>query len=169
MKKKNILTMAVLVFLIWQSALLAQNIKTVFGTVGKENIIGKQLVICELGSQACMFLDVDPNLHISIDGKTYKPQDLQVGWYVKAQVEKRKNGDKVITGLEIDPNKTVICFSELSKAQGVAVEKLLARTKGIKKVTLYLKSKQVYLEYDPSIISYPQIEKVITGNGYKIE
>ena len=151
------------------SSLVAAKNEIITGTVGKEHMVGDKLVICELGTQACMFLDVDPNLQIKIDGKEYKPRDLQVGWYVQATVEYKKDSQGVIKRLMVDPRKTVICFTELNDKQNDNLQKQLKKVKGIQKVEMYLKSKQAYIEYDPQIISYQKIEKIIVDAGYKIE
>lgn len=149
--------------------LLAQESKLITGTIGKEHMVGDKLVICELGTQACMFLDVDPALKIEVDGKTVKTEDLQVGWYVQAKVETRNNLNQVITGLTVDPRKTIFCFTSLNAQNAKALKKQLQNTKGIGLVKSYLKFRQVYIEYDPRTISYPDIENLIVRAGYKIE
>jgi hypothetical protein len=168
MKTKFLYTFAALILFAF-SSLLAQESKLITGTIGKEHMVGKKLVICELGTQACMFLDIDPDLEIKVEGKKYKPEELQVGWYAQAEVETRENINQVITDLTVDPRKTIICFSNLDDKQSKALEKHLQGTKGIGLVKTYLKSRQVYIEYDPKTISYPDIENLIVRAGYKIE
>jgi len=169
MMKTTFLNTFAAIILIAFSSLMAQESKLITGTIGKEHMVGKKLVICELGTQACMFLDIDPNLETMINGKTYKPQELQVGWYLQAEVSKDQKADQLISRLDVDPNKTIVCFTELNEHQNKALEKQLREIKGIKRVKTYLKSRQVYIEYDQKTISYPEIENQITGLGYKIE
>jgi hypothetical protein len=149
--------------------LMGKENKSITGTVGKEHMVGKQLVICELGTQACMFLDIDPDLQIKVDGKTYEPQELQVGWYIQAEVEIKHNLAQVITRLTVDTNKTIICFSSLNEQQTKTLQNILQKTNGIKLVKTYLESKQLYIEYNPKTISYPEIENRIVREGFNIE
>ncbi|HGY56745.1 MAG TPA: heavy-metal-associated domain-containing protein [Caldithrix abyssi] len=148
---------------------IGQNSKLITGTVGKEHMVGEKLVVCELGSQACLFLSLDPGLTITVDGKEYKAKDLQVGWYVQAKVETVEKLGQTITDLVVDPTKTIICFTSLTEEDSEVVEKQLLAVKGIYKVKPYLESKQIYIEYNPDSISYPEIEKLIIRSGYKIE
>jgi copper chaperone CopZ len=167
---KNIIMKALNILLIIVVAnVMGQTNKLITGTVGKEHMVGKKLVICELGTQACMFVDVDPTLEISINGKKYKPQELQVGWYLLAEVSLGKGEDRVIRRLDVNPNKTIICFTELDEYQSSALENRLQKINGIKQVKTYIKSRQVYIEYDQKTITYPEIENYITDLGYKIE
>jgi len=151
------------------SVLIAQNDSKITGTVGKEKIIDQKLVICELGSKACMFMQVDPNLIIDVNGKKLKPEELEIGWYLEADIEKNENGERIIKALNVDPDKTVICFSSLNEEEGKEVKQMLLNKNGIKLVNLHLESQQVYIEYDPQVISYSAVEKTITDDGYEIE
>jgi len=150
-------------------ALNAQDVSKIIGTVGKEKFIDDKLVICELGSKACMFIKVDPDLGIDVNGKILKPDELEIGWYLKAEVEEKENGERIIKALKVEPDKTVICFSSLNEKEGKEVKQMLLNENGIKLVELHPESQQVYIEYDPQVISYSAIEKTITDDGHEIE
>jgi hypothetical protein len=151
------------------SVLNAQDVSKITGTVGKEKMIDDKLVICELGSKACMFMQVDPNLVVDVNGKKLKPEELEIGWYLEAEVEENENGERIIKALNVEPDKTVICFSSLNEKEGKEVKQMLLNKNGIKLVNLHLNSQQVYIEYDPQVISYLAIEKTITDDGHEIE
>jgi len=158
----------ILVFLL-TSLIYAQNKNTIIGTVGKEHMVGNKLVICELGTQACMFFDLAPQLKIKVNNRYLQPQQLQVGWYVEVDTAKTDNGNYIIRNIKVDPTQTIFCFSELDEKQMKPLQSLLTTIKGIDSVKVFLQSKQVFVKYNPREVNYRQIESNLKQAGYKIE
>lgn len=170
-KMKNTLYRVLIIIIgIFTVTILAdQKSRLITGTVGKEHLLGKKLVICELGTQSCTLVGFDPDLQVEVNGKMYKPKDFQVGWYVQAEVATDDTQSYVLTSLTVDPGKTIICLSSLNKQQSKSLEEYLLNTEGITVAASYLNFKQVYIEYQPNTISYTQIEDLIVRAGFKIE
>jgi hypothetical protein len=141
-----------------------ENIK-VIGTVGDKNPQSDRMVICELGTQACMPVGIDTNMTTIYKGKETGLKELPFGLYLEVEL----SNENVIRNISVDETKTVICFTKLSNEKEGKLFGLLNKTDGIKKFKTYPESKQVYIEFHPDIISYKDIEDLIKKEGFELE
>jgi len=158
-----------ILILLFTSTIYAQNEKTIIGTIGKENMMGNKLVICELGTQACMFFDISPQLKVKINNRFLRPQQLMVGWYVEVNTAKPDDGKVIIRNIKVDTTQTIFCFSELSEKQSKQLKSFLTKINGVDSVKIFLESKQAFVKYNPRQLKYQQLEHNLKKAGYKIE
>ena len=143
-----------------------QKTKKVVGTVGGEKLGDNGLVICVLGTQACMPVQIDNNMTVEYNGKKTKLTDLPFALYLEADIEVDSNK---IKSIKVDERKTVICFVEHRQGDHEKLTKLLNQIDGIEDFKLYRQSNQVLIEYNPKQIAYRVLEEKIKSEGFKIE
>lgn len=145
-----------------------KNIKTIKGTIGKEKK-ENGLVVCVFGTNACMPLDVDESLKTDFNKKKTSVKDLPVGTYIEIELSETKSGKRKVKNVKADINKTVICFTEMSKEDLKKLNNLLANTAGIENNRFYDQSLQMYIEFNNDKISYDELEKSIANAGFHLE
>lgn len=144
----------------------AQETKKVLGTVGGEKLGDDGIVICVLGTQACMPVNIDKTMTVKYQGKDTKLTDLPFALYLEADIDGKINK---ITNINIDERKTVICFAEYKEGNDEKLTKLLKGINGVGNFQLYPKSNQVYIEYNPKQISYAILENKVKNAGFILE
>jgi hypothetical protein len=144
----------------------AQGVNKVTGTIGREKLDDNRIVVCVLGTAACMPVYIDETMTVKYNGKNTKLKELPCAIYLEAKVDDRNNK---ISAINIDENKTAICFAENIKDDAVKLTKLLSQTKGVESYKLYYESNQVYIEYNHDIISYSKLEGKIKNEGFYLE
>lgn len=165
MSKKINLTIAIIsIFVLSTIHIFAQETKTVTGTVGDGKLGDDGIVICVLGSQACMPVQIDKNMTAKYNGKETKLTDLPFALYLEAELDGNK-----ITTIKIDERKTVICFAEHKEGDDEKLTALLKSIKGVEDFKLYRKSDQVLIEYNPAQIAYSVLEAKIINAGFILE
>ncbi|MBU3928348.1 MAG: hypothetical protein KKB74_11125 [Bacteroidetes bacterium] len=163
----NYITIAVLFFL--STNAYAQNTNRVTGTIGKEKPGNDQIVICVLGTQACMPVKIDTNMTVKYQSKDTKFNDLPFGLYLEATIADDKSGETIISDLSVDETKTVICFTELKNNQKNKLNEILSKIIGVKSFKMHPESNQVYIEYNPKTIAYNDLENAIKKQGFELE
>ena len=166
MKTHRILILAF--FVIISISAVSQEMLKVKGTVGKEKD-DDLFVVCVFGTAACLPLEVDHHIKTEFNGKAVSIKDLPVGLYIEADLEKTTTGQYTIKNMKTDKNKTVICFTEMNNSEEQQLNTLLDNTNGIISHKFFRSSLQVYIEYDPDLISYKTLEKTIADAGLKPE
>jgi hypothetical protein len=160
----NVIKATVLIFGVSIANIYAQKTEKVIGTVGGEKLGDDGIVICVLGTQACMPVQIDKNMTVKYNGEETKLTDLPFALYLEAEL----NGNKITT-INIDERKTVICFAEHKEGDDEKLTVLLNGIKGLKKFKLYRNSNQVLIEYNPKQIAYSELEAKIKNAGFILE
>jgi len=143
----------------------AQETKKVLGTVGNEKLGDDRIVICVLGTQACMPVNIDKTMTVEYQGEDTKLTDLPFAIYLEANIDDNNK----ITSISIDEKKTVICFAEHKKGDDEKLTRLLKEINGVENFKLYPKSNQVYIEYNPTELSYASLEGKVKSAGFILE
>ena len=144
----------------------AQEIHKVKGTIGNEKMGKDKIVICVLGTKACMPVNIDTNMTVKYQDKDTKLTDLPFGLYLEADIIGDKPNRKIVKSIGVDETKTVICFTELKKEQENKLSDALRKTKGVNDFKIHSESGQVYIEYTPQIIAYKDLEGAIKKEGF---
>ena len=160
----NVIKVTVLIFGLSIANIYAQETEKVIGTVGGEKLGDDGIVICVLGTQACMPVQIDKNMTVKYNGKETKLTDLPFALFLEAEL----NGNKITT-LKIDERKTVICFAEHKDGDDEKLTALLKGITGVKSFKLYRKSNQVLIEYNPKQIAYSELEAKVKNAGFILE
>ena len=160
----NVIKATILIFGVSIAGIYAQETEKVAGTVGGEKLGDDGIVICVLGTQACMPVQIDKNMTVKYNGKETKLTDLPFALYLEAEL----NGNKITT-INIDERKTVICFAEHKEGDDEKLTVLLNGIKGLKKFKLYRNSNQVLIEYNPKQIAYSELEAKVKNAGFILE
>jgi hypothetical protein len=160
----NVIKVTVLIFGVSIANIYAQETEKVIGTVGGEKLGDDGIVICVLGTQACMPVQIDKTMTVKYNGKETKLTDLPFALFLEAEL----NGNKITT-LKIDERKTVICFAEHKDGDDEKLTNLLNGIKGVEKFKLYRKSNQVLIEYNPKQIAYSELEAKVKNSGFILE
>ena len=141
----------------------------IMGTIGNEKMGKDKIVICVLGTKACMPVKIDTSMTVKFQNKNTKLTDLPFSLYVEADIISDKANGKTVKTLRIDETKTVICFNELKKEQENRLSNVLRRIEGVNDFEIHLESGQVYIEYNPKTIAYKDLESAIRNAGFEIE
>lgn len=160
--------------IVFISSLLIANVYTqethkIKGTIGNEKMGKDKIVICVLGTKACMPVKIDTSMTVKYQNKDTKLTDLPFGLYVEADIKDNKAGGEIVKDISIVETKTVICFTELKKEQENKLSDVLRRTKGINDFEIHLESGQVYIDYTPKTIAYKDLESAIKKAGFELE
>ena len=145
------------------------NANKIIGTIGNEKMGKDKIVICVLGTKACMPVKIDTNMTVKYQNNVTKLTELPYGLYVEADIAAGKTKEKIIRSISIDETKTAICFTKLKKEQEDKLTNVLRKTKGVNDFEIHLESGQVYIAYNPSIIAYKVLESVIKKDGFELE
>jgi len=164
-KKLNLIIAMISIFGLSIVSTYAQDTDKVVGTVGGEKLGEDGIVICVLGTQACMPVQIDKNMTVKYNRKETKLTDLPFALYLEVEL----NGNNKITTIQIDERKTVICFAEYKEGDNEKLMGLLNGIKGVEKFKLYRKSNQVLIEYNPKQIAYSELEAKVKNAGFKLE
>lgn len=165
---KSILTVHI-VGLIATTSIMAQQNVTVTGTIGKEKAQGDRIVVCVLGTQACMPVRVDTTQRINVGGSLRRLNELPMGLYVEAKIKRTLEGLSTIEALMVDDNKTVLCFDSLSAGESVRLRQLLLSTEGVKEVEVVNSSRQALIEFDSRRLPYQSLEIMVNNAGFALE
>lgn len=163
-KKLNLIIAIISIFGLSTVNIFAQETQRVVGTVGGEKLGEDGMVICVLGTQACMPVQIDKNMTAKYNGKETKLTDLPFALYLEAELDGNK-----ITTIKIDERKTVICFAEHKEGDDEKLTALLKGIKGVEDFKLYRKSDQVLIEYNPEQIAYRELEAKVINAGFILE
>ena len=147
-------------------SLTAQETKKVLGTIGNEKLGDDRIVICVLGTQACMPVNIDKSMTVKYQGRDTKLTDLPFALYLEADIDGSTNKIKAVS---IDESKTVICFEEYKEGNDEKLTRLLKGINGVNSFKFYPNSNQVYIEYNPKQISYSSIESNVKNAGFILE
>lgn len=165
---KKIKAIALVSFLLIANG-YAQETQKIKGTIGNEKMSKDKIVICVLGTKACMPVKIDTNMTVKYYDKDTKLTDLPFGLYLEADIIDNKPNGKTLKSISIDETKTVICFTELKKEQENKLRNVLRKTKGVNDFEIHSESGQVYIEYTPQIIAYKDLENRIKEAGFELE
>jgi hypothetical protein len=169
MKKIEIKLLAlVLGSLILSVSVFAQKTSIIKGTIGTEKD-EDMIVVCVLGTAACMPLEVDDSGNIEFNGKTVSLKDLPVGTYIEIVMAESDNGIDQISNITSDINKTVFCFNKMDNEAKQKLISLLDHTNGVIKYKYFDSSSQIYIEYNHELVKYNNIKKTIVNAGYELE
>ena len=141
----------------------------IMGTIGNEKMGKDKIVICVVGTKACMPVKIDTSMTVKFQDKDTKLTDLPFGLYVEADIISDSANGNTVKSLRIDETKTVICFNGLKKEQESKLIDVLRKTKGVNDFEIHLESGQVYVAYNPQIIAYKGLETAIRSAGFEIE
>lgn len=147
----------------------AQETNKIIGTIGNEKMDKEKIVICVLGTKACMPVKIDTSMTVKYQNKDKKLPDLPFGLYLEAELINNKDNGKIVRDIRTDETKTVICFTELKKEQEKKLSNVLRKIEGVYNYELHTESEQVYIEYDPQIITYKNLENKIKEAGFELE
>ena len=147
----------------------AQETHKVKGTIGNEKMGKDKIVICVLGTKACMPVKIDTSMTVKYQNKDTKLPDLPFGLYLEADITDDKPNGKTVESVSIDETKTVICFTELKKEQENKLSDVLRKTKGVNDFEIHSESGQVYIAYNPKTIAYKDLENRIKEAGFELE
>lgn len=147
----------------------AQETHKIKGTIGDGKLGKDKIVICMLGTKACMPVNIDTSMTVKYQNKDTKLTELPFGLYVEADIKDNKAGGEIVKNISIVETKTVICFTELKKEQENKLSDVLRRTKGINDFEIHLESGQVYIDYTPQTIAYKDLESAIKKAGFELE
>ncbi|VAW20786.1 hypothetical protein MNBD_BACTEROID01-1138 [hydrothermal vent metagenome] len=162
----NLIEATLLIFILSTISTYAQEIEKVVGTVGGERLGNDGIVICVLGTQACMPVRIDKNMTVQYNGKETKLTDLPFALYLEADIEVGKN---IIKTISVDEKKTVICFADHKKGDDEKLSRLLKKIDGVENFKLYPESNQVLIDYNPKKIAYRVLERKIKNEGFILE
>lgn len=168
-KLKKLKSIIIIFFAAYVQILFAQKSVKTIGTIGNEKMGKENIVICVYGTKACMPVKIDTSMTVKFQGKETKLTELPFGLYLEADIVSDSINRKLIRNISIDETKTVICFTELKKKQETKLSELLGKIKGVKGFELRLESSQVYIEYNPKIIAYKDLERKIAQEGFELE
>ena len=149
--------------------IFAQETDKVKGTIGNEKMGKDKIVICVLGTKACMPVKIDTSMTVKYQNEYTKLTDLPFGVYLEADIITNKSNGKIIRDIRINEKKTVICFTQLKKEQENKLSNLLRKIEGVSDYEIRTESEQVYIEYDPQIINYKNLENKIKEAGFELE
>ncbi|HKM94525.1 MAG TPA: hypothetical protein VJY41_12800 [Prolixibacteraceae bacterium] len=161
----NLIKVTFLIISLSIANIYAQETEKVVGTVGGEKLGDDGIVICVLGTQACMPVQIDKNMTVKYNGEETKLTDLPFALYIEAEL----NDNNKITTIKIDERKTVICFVEHKEGDNEKLTTLLNGIKGVEDFKLYRKSNQVLIEYNPKQIAYSELEAKVKNAGFILE
>jgi hypothetical protein len=161
----NVIKVTVLIIGLSIANIYAQETEKVIGTIGGEKLGDDGIVICVLGTQACMPVQIDKNMTVKYNGEETKLTDLPFALYIEAEL----NDNNKITTIKIDERKTVICFVEQKEGDNEKLTTLLNGIKGVEDFKLYRKSNQVLIEYNPKQIAYSELEAKVKNAGFILE
>ena len=147
----------------------AQETHKIKGTIGNEKMGKDKIVICVLGTKACMPVKIDTSMTVRYQNKDTKLTDLPFGLYLEADIIDNKANGKMVKNISVVETKTVICFTELKKEQENKLRDVLRKTKGVNDFEIHSESGQVYIEYTPQIITYKDLENRIKEAGFELE
>ncbi len=147
----------------------AQETHKIKGTIGDGKLGKDKIVICMLGTKACMPVNIDTSMTVKYQNKDTKLTELPFGLYVEADIKDNKAGGEIVKNISIVETKTVICFTELKKEQENKLRDVLRKTKGVNDFEIHLESGQVYIEYTPQTIAYKDLESAIKKEGFELE
>ena len=147
----------------------AQETLKVKGTIGNEKMGKDKIVICVLGTKACMPVNIDTNMTVKYQGKDTKLTDLPFGLYLEAGIIDDKPNGKKVKSISIVETKTVICFTELKKEQENKLSDVLRKIKGVDDFEIHSESSQVYIAYNPKTVAYKDLESAIKKAGFELE
>lgn len=165
---KKIKVIALVSFLLIANG-YAQETHKVKGTIGNEKMGKDKIVICVLGTKACMPVKIDASMTVKYQGKDTKLTDLPFGLYLEADIMENKANGKVVKNISVVETKTVICFTELKKEQETKLSDVLRKIKGVSDFEIHSESGQVYIAYNPKTIAYKDLEKRIKEAGFELE
>lgn len=165
---KKIKVIALVSFLLIANG-YAQETHKIKGTIGNEKMDEEKIVICVLGTKACMPVNIDTSMNVKYQNKDTKLTDLPFGLYLEADIITDKTNRKMVRDISIDETKTVICFTELKKEQEFKLSDVLRKIKGVNDFEIHSESGQVYIEYTPQIIAYKDLESAIKKEGFELE
>lgn len=146
-----------------------QKSESVKGTIGSRKPDKGVLVICVLGTKACMPVNIDTSMTVKYQNKDTRLTELPFGLYLEADIIKDTTNGKILKDITIDETKTVICFTELKKEQENKLSSVLRNTKGINDFEIHSESGQVYIKYTSQIIAYKELESAIKNAGFELE
>jgi hypothetical protein len=89
----NVIKVTVLIIVLSIANIYAQETEKVIGTVGGEKLGDDRIVICVLGTQACMPVQIDKTMTVIYNGEETKLTDLPFALYLEAEL----NGNKITT------------------------------------------------------------------------
>ena len=147
----------------------AQETHKIKGTIGNEKMGKDKIVICVLGTKACMPVKIDTSMTVRYQNKDTKLTDLPFGLYLEADIIDNKANGKMVKNISVVETKTVICFTELKKEQENKLSYVLRKIKGVNDFEIHSESGQVYIEYTPQIITYKDLENRIKEAGFELE
>ncbi len=147
----------------------AQDTNKVKGTIGNEKMGKDEIVICVLGTKACMPVKIDTTITVKYQNKDTKLTDLPYGLYVEADIIYDKANGKVIKNISINETKTAICFTKLQKEQENKLRYVLRKIKGVNDFEIHTESGQVYIAYNPKAVAYKDLESEIKKEGFELE
>lgn len=147
----------------------AQETNKVKGTIGKEKMGNDKIIICVLGTKACMPVKIDTNMTVRYQNKDTKLTELPFGLYLEADIITDQTNGKIVKDISINETKTVICFTELKKEQENKLRDVLRKTKGVNNFEIHLELGQVYIDYAPQTIAYKDLESAIKKEGFELE
>jgi hypothetical protein len=147
----------------------AQETSKIKGTIGNEKMGNDKIVICVLGTKACMPVKIDTNMTVRYQNKDTKLTELPFGLYLVADIITDQTNGKIVKDISINETKTVICFNELKKEQENKLRDVLRKTKGVNDFEIHLESGQVYIDYNPQTIAYKDLESTIKKEGFELE
>ena len=147
----------------------AHGTNKIMGTIGNEKKDKDKIVICVLGTKACMPVKIDTNMTVKYRDQETKLTDLPYGLYVEADIINDKANGKVVKNISINETKTAICFTKLKKEQENKLSDVLRKTKGVTDFEIHSESSQVYIAYDPKTIAYKDLENTIKKEGFELE
>ncbi len=147
----------------------AQETNNIKGTIGNEKTGKDKIVICVLGTKACMPVKIDTSMTVKYQNKDTKLTDLPFGLYLEAGIIDDKPKGKTVKSISIDETKTAICFTKLKKEQESKLSNVLRKIKGVSDFEIHMETSQVYIAYDPKIIAYKDLESAIKKEGFELE
>lgn len=147
----------------------AQKTEKIIGTIGNEKMGKDKIVICVLGTKACMPVKIDTNMTVKYRNRDSRLTDLPFGLYLEADVVNDKPNGKTVKSISIDETKTVICFTELKKEQENKLTNVIRKIEGVSDFEIHSESGQVYIAYNPRMITYKDLESRIKQAGYELE
>lgn len=147
----------------------AQDKNKIMGTIGNEKMGKDKIVICVLGTKACMPVKIDTSMTVRYHNKDTKLTDLPFGIYLEADIITDKANGKMVRDIRIDETKTVICFTQLKKGQENELSNVLRKIEGVSNFEIHPESSQVYIAYNPQTIAYKDLENKIKNAGFELE
>jgi len=162
----NLTKATALIFGLTITSIYGQEVEKVVGTVGGEKLGDDRMVICVLGTQACLPVHIDKSMTVEYNGKETLLTDLPFALYLEAELEVGKNR---INAIQVDESKTVICFAHRNNGHDEKLSLLLDNIHGVENFKLYPESNQVLVEYNPKEIAYRALENKVKNAGFELE